>query len=343
MKFNFSPAPMTYSSKVLIVGTLLLAGGLSPLVMATEAVIAQTTVAQSDNRADVQKLEVGKITPATIEGDQKQSYVIPMEKGQYLELIVEQKNVDVIVTLFDPQGQQVLEMDITGRSEELVLAIAEQTGNYRLQVRRVEQDALRGDYRVRLVALKAASQNEQAKVSAYRKAEKALLDGIALLNVGKPESSQQALEKFKEALRNYQVIEQPSIVGMVLVQMGNAYIALEDYPKALDSYQQALVITREGGELIGEAYALQGIGTVYFLQGDQEESVNFLKQSLAVWQKMPERPERKGTLQLLAIAYRELKWYPGAKTTFQKVLSMDREQGDRKGEALTLWQLGTLY
>jgi tetratricopeptide (TPR) repeat protein len=327
----------------LMVVTCLLTGGLSPLVMATEMVIAETTVAQSDTRADVQKLEVGKVIPATIEGDQKQSYVIPMEKGQYLELIVEQKSVDAIVTLFDPQGQQVLEMDITGRSEELVLAIAEQTGNYRLQVRRVEQDALRGDYRVRLVALKAASQNEKEKVSIYRKADKAFLERMALLKTGKPEFLPQVLEKLKEALRDYQVIGQPSIVGIMLINMGNDYTALEDYPRALDSYQQALAINRDRGELIGEASALQGIGTVYFLQGDQEESVNFLKQSLAVWQKMPERPERKGTLQLLAIAYRELKWYPGAKTTFQKVLSMDREQGDRKGEALTLWQLGTLY
>ncbi|PZV26788.1 MAG: hypothetical protein DCF12_07925 [Snowella sp.] len=275
MKFNFPPAPMTYSSKVLIVGTLLLTGGLFPLVMAKEAVIAQTTVAQSDNRADVQKLKVGKVTPATIEGDQKQSYVIPMEKGQYLELIVEQKNVDVIVTLFDPQGQQVLEMDYTGRSGELVLAIAERTGNYRLQVRRFEHDILRGDYRVRLVALKAASQNEQEKVSAYRKAHKAFLEGIALLKTGKPESLPQVLEKLKEALSNYQAIEQPSIVGMVLINMGDVYIALKDYPRALESYQQALALIKGEESLLAKLLLYREWERSIFLKEIRKRQVIF--------------------------------------------------------------------
>jgi hypothetical protein len=31
--------------------------------------------------ADVQKLEMVKATPATIEGDEKESYAVPMEKG----------------------------------------------------------------------------------------------------------------------------------------------------------------------------------------------------------------------------------------------------------------------
>ena len=289
------------------------------------------------------RLVAGQEVPATIAGNDIQIYDIPMEKGQYLELIIKQKTVDVIAMLFDPQGMQVLEMDITGRSEELILAIAEKTGNYRLQVRRFEQDALLADYGVRLVALKAANQNEQAKVSAYQNAHNAVLEGEALLTTGRPGSSEQALEKFKEALRSYQAIEQPSLAGIVLVQMGNTYTGLKDYPRALQSYQQALVITREVGEMIGEAFALQGIGRVYFFQDDKEEAVKLLKQSLAIWQKMPERSERKVTLQLLAITYLKLKWYPGAKTTFQQVLSMDREQGDRKGEALTLWQLGSLY
>ena len=289
------------------------------------------------------RLVVGQEVPATIAGNDIQIYDIPMEKGQYLELIIKQKAVDVIATLLDPQGKQVFEMDITGRSEELILAIAEQKGNYRLQVRRFEQDALLANYGVNLVALKAANQNEQAKVSAYRNAHNAFLEGNALLTTGRPGSSQQALEKFKEALRSYQAMQQPSLAGIVLVQMGNTYTALKDYPRALQSYQQALVNTREVGEMIGEAFALQGIGRVYFFQDDKEEAVKLLKQSLAIWQKMPERSERKVTLQLLAITYLKLKWYPGAKTTFQQVLSMDREQGDRKGEALTLWQLGSLY
>ena len=88
------------------------------------------------------KLELGKVTTATLQGEERHNYQIPLKKGQYLHLIVQQESLDLIVTLFDPTGQQILEVDGTGRSSELILAIAETSGNYRLQVRRYEQDAL---------------------------------------------------------------------------------------------------------------------------------------------------------------------------------------------------------
>jgi tetratricopeptide (TPR) repeat protein len=56
MKFNFSPVPMIYSSKVLIVGILLLAGGLSPLAINTEVALAQVTIAQANPATQAQQL-----------------------------------------------------------------------------------------------------------------------------------------------------------------------------------------------------------------------------------------------------------------------------------------------
>ncbi|MCA2643390.1 MULTISPECIES: hypothetical protein [unclassified Microcystis] len=47
---------MASFSKLLIAGTLLLSGGLSPLVMAAEVAIAQTTIAQTDTRTQAQQL-----------------------------------------------------------------------------------------------------------------------------------------------------------------------------------------------------------------------------------------------------------------------------------------------
>ncbi len=47
---------MASFSKLLIAGTVLLSGGLSPLVMAAEVAIAQTTIAQTDTRAEAERL-----------------------------------------------------------------------------------------------------------------------------------------------------------------------------------------------------------------------------------------------------------------------------------------------
>ena len=47
---------MASFSKLLIAGTVLLSGGLSPLVMAAEVASAQTTIAQTDTRTQAQQL-----------------------------------------------------------------------------------------------------------------------------------------------------------------------------------------------------------------------------------------------------------------------------------------------
>jgi tetratricopeptide (TPR) repeat protein len=130
---------------------------------------------------------------------------------------------------------------------------------------------------------------------------------------------------------------------VALIQIGHTYRNLADYPKALDSYQQALAIARETGEIIGEGWVLEGMGNTYYAQGDKEKAVSFYQQALAIWQKVPERPEGKGTLNNLAATYQELKQYPEALATYEQILSLDRKQGDRKGEGLTLWRIGQVY
>jgi tetratricopeptide (TPR) repeat protein len=296
-----SRTPKTLNFATLL---LLLTSGVPAWQLALRAQTPPAT--PPTTQLEMAQLELGKVKTATIKGDEKQTYQIPLEKGQYLHLIVEQKSVDVIVTLFDPQGQQILEVDGTARSGGLILAIAEKTGNYRLQVRRYEQDAPQGDYGVKLVELKAASQKEREKVSAYLGAEKAYLEGGNLLNEGKAESYQQALGKFQEAFTAYQQVGHRSMAGVALIQIGNTYRNLADYPKALDSYQQALAIARETGEIIGEGWVLEGMGNTYYAQGDKEKAVSFYQQALAIWQKVPERPEGKGTLNNLGLVYYSL-------------------------------------
>ena len=216
------------------------------------------------------RLVVGKEALVTIEGNDIQIYDIPMEKGQYLELIIKQKTVDAIATLFDPQGKQVLEASHTGRGEELVVAIAEQTGNYRLQVRRNEQDAIRGDYGVQVVAVRSASQNDKSKASAYQSGSQALAEGLKMLKVGQPASSQQALTKFKTALSYFKssgnTFTEMEVVALQYV--GDSYAQLKDYKKALDAYHEALTEPGKVAKALLSSSRLFSVEDAYSLQHD---------------------------------------------------------------------------
>jgi CHAT domain-containing protein/uncharacterized glyoxalase superfamily protein PhnB len=301
------------------------------------------------------RLVVGHEKTATIEGNEQQIYNIPMEKGQYLELIVKQKTVDAIATLFNPQGKQVLEASYTGRGEELVVAVAEQTGNYRLLVRRNEQDAIRGDYGVQVVAVRSASQSDKSKASAYQSGSQALAEGLEMLKVGQPASSQQALTKFKTALGYFKSSGNTftEIEVVALQYVGDSYAQLKEYKKALDAYFEALT---EPGKVVKEllsssslfsvedAYSLQRIGAIQYAQQKNDKAVESFTLSFKNWQKTPERLSdlRKLLLQI-AIVYREVEEYAKEIEALKIVQALDRKLEDKRSGGLTSFLLGMSY
>ncbi len=67
-----------------------------------------------------------------------------------------------------------------------------------------------------------------------------------------------------------------------LIGLGNAYYSLGDYAKAIDFYEQSLVITREIGDRNGIANSLIGLGNAYYSLGDYAKAIDFYEQSLVI-------------------------------------------------------------
>src|SRR5262245_41407138 len=60
---------------------------------------------------DARPLEAGKPIEREMAGGQKHYYKIALEAGQYLRLIVDQRGIDLIVTLLGPDGKRIFTMD----------------------------------------------------------------------------------------------------------------------------------------------------------------------------------------------------------------------------------------
>ena len=56
-------------------------------------------------------LEVGKPIERELKGDASHSYFVRMEMGQYLQAVVEQKGIDVAVTVYAPDEKKCFEID----------------------------------------------------------------------------------------------------------------------------------------------------------------------------------------------------------------------------------------
>jgi len=98
---------------------------------------------------DSQKLELGKPIERELAGGQSHSYEIVLNSGEYVHVVIDQRGIDVVVTLFAPDGKQIAEVDSPNGTQgvEPVFAIATITGIHRLEVRSLEksaaQDAIR--------------------------------------------------------------------------------------------------------------------------------------------------------------------------------------------------------
>jgi len=72
------------------------------------------------------------------------------------------------------------------------------------------------------------------------------------------------------------------IQARALNESGVAHNNLGNYDKALDYYQQSLVIAREIGDRRGEGRTLNNMSAIAHTKGDYETALDYLKQSLAI-------------------------------------------------------------
>lgn len=72
-------------------------------------------LAQADQKA--QPLETGKPLERELAGGQSHAYQLTLSAGQYLHVVVEQRGIDVVVTLFGPDGKKLIEIDSPNGTE----------------------------------------------------------------------------------------------------------------------------------------------------------------------------------------------------------------------------------
>lgn len=112
-------------------------------------------------------LERGKPIERELAGGQVHSYTIDLTPDQFLHAIVEQRGIDVVVTLFAPTGEKLAEVDSPNGTQgvEPVVLIVEAPGAHRFEVRSLEKDAAVGRYDVRIAELRAAVAEDRVRLA----------------------------------------------------------------------------------------------------------------------------------------------------------------------------------
>src|SRR6185503_8290371 len=111
------------------------------------------------------ELTPGRPLEKELAANDRHAYRVDLKSGQVLYAVVDQRGVDVVVTVFGPDGKQISEIDSPNGDQgpEPVLINAAASGSYRIEVRPLEESKT-GRYEIRIEKLLPAAVSLTEKV-----------------------------------------------------------------------------------------------------------------------------------------------------------------------------------
>lgn len=278
---------------------------------------------------------------AGLQGGETHVYSFTLAPGRYAGLAIDQKGIDVAVSLQAPDGRRLATVDGPhGVLEPEVLPmIADAGGSYRLEVRPSELHAAAGRYVLRVEALRPATSRDRARVTA----ERLFTAGEELRQREDRASIEAGVAKELQALARFRSLGERRREADVLYCLGWAYRTLSENATALDYYRQAIRLFRQQGREREAGNTLDRIGLAHHALGRPEEAITFYRQALALNRKLGERRSEMNNLTQLGQVYSGLGEVETALSYYEQALAGFRSLGDPVREANTLSALGSLY
>jgi CHAT domain-containing protein/tetratricopeptide (TPR) repeat protein len=309
---------------------------------------------------------------------EKHCFSFTLTAGQFVQAVVEQRGIDVVVRIFGEDGKLLTNVDrLNGRySPETASLIAPYSGVYRLQIQAGPSATVRGGYRVtlkdprdtipsdekRIAAEKLAFDAEQLRMQNIadllrRAAEKYELAGSLWREVGDPYeegialygagfcyrslgANQSAITVLKRALEL--MLDAKDDVGIAIVQggLGWSYYYLGALDRALESFEQSLQVRQRIMDRVGEGQMHYGIGSVRIGRNENQLALESFKESLRLRQEAKDTTGAARTSIGLGKAYFRLERYDESRAMLEGALQTMRKSGDRGGQIDALGNLG---
>jgi tetratricopeptide (TPR) repeat protein len=296
-------------------------------------------------------LELGKTVEREL-AEQAHNYLIELAANDFLHVIVDQRGVDVVVTLYAPDGKRLKEVDSPNGDvgPEPVLLIAETAGVYRLEVRSLEKGAA-GKYTASIIENRKATTEDRAQIAKQALTEQArdLSDqAISLYDQGRYNEGVLLAER---ALGIRERVLGPDHLDVAesLNNLAALYRRSTDFARAEALYQRSLAIREKalGPEHPDVALVLNNLASLYQDRGNYAPAAPLFQRALTIFEKAlgPEHPDVATLLNNLAGLYRDTGDYARGEPLFKRALAIfEKALGPEHPDvALTLDNLANLY
>src|SRR5262245_55553730 len=168
------------------------------------------------------RLESGKPIVVELTGGQSHTYRITMFSGNYLQINIEQRGIDVGLALYSPAGRKIRESDSNRRlvGPEALSVIAELTGTYSIEIGSADKSAKAGRYELRIEGPRPATAAEKYRVTADTHSQEA-----DETRDGAPETKRKSIQRYYEALELYRKAGDRDDEAQTLINIGEVHLS----------------------------------------------------------------------------------------------------------------------
>jgi len=191
---------------------------------------------------EVTTLETGKTLTRDLSGGEEHNYELALGESQHATVIVRQRGVDVVVLVLAAQGRVIASFDSEYRSdgEETVELIAQDAENCRFRVRASAKNAPSGQYEIRIIEIRAATNNDRL-VHDARKLKTGFEQALVL---GQYADALKFIERALSISESVLGSEHP-FVATLLGKLAGYYDEKQDFAKGISLLERSLAISQK--------------------------------------------------------------------------------------------------
>ncbi|MFN7948887.1 MAG: CHAT domain-containing tetratricopeptide repeat protein [Blastocatellia bacterium] len=307
------------------------------LSLAASGIVSGAVTAQQEPGS----LNPGVSTESDLKGGETHTYQVALTSGQFFHLVVEQKGIDVMLTLSGPDGQQLCQVDSLNGSDgpEPVVIVAEKTGTHRITVAATDEKAVAGRYAIRIAALREATPEDRRHAAA----ERAIEEGEKLRSQHTAAAVSAAIEKYQQALSYFLNSDDRYRHALLLYTIGVTRAESNNFRRVIENYNQALQIFEEIGDQRMVSEILNNLGGACDVLGESQKALQYYERALPLFSAQQNKSGAASVLNNLGKIHNDFADWQKALVYYLQAVPLYRAAGDRDGEALTLHNIGVAY
>ena len=323
------------------------------------------------------ELNAGEAVERSILPGETHDYQLVLQPGDLVEFLVEQRGIDVELSLLDPLGELVLVVDlpIADLGPERLVAVAGQRGRYTVRVKAWESEDPEGGYLASLVARRRADRVDELRSRAARLfylGESATWDrryGEAIafyeragelwqaaddrlwqaLTLDRAGDSWGRLGKLTPATDLHESaadllasLDEPRFSALNANHLGELYFKRGRLDRAVERHSMALELRRQTGDRRGEGVTLNSLGLIHGVRGEAQEALDHFARALPLLERPEDRRHRATALHDLGFLYLRLGKPDEAVDRFKAAERIYASLGDTRRQAYSLSRVGRL-